>query len=56
MEIVADLTDACCTDHYGEQLAKVMNKMVLVGEVGFLAKRCYKSHASMRQGAPEAAK
>ncbi len=41
-------------DHYGEQLAKVMNKMVLIGQVGHLSKRIYKSHSSLRQGETEA--
>lgn len=31
-------------DHYGEQLAKVMDKMVLVGEVAQLARRIFRSH------------
>jgi hypothetical protein len=43
------------TDHYGEQLATIMNKMVLIGEVGHLSKRIFKSHTSLKEGAAVAA-
>jgi hypothetical protein len=32
--------------HFGAQLAKVMNKMVLIAEVSALAKRIQKSHST----------
>ena len=41
--------------HYGEQLATVMNQMVLIGEVARLSKRVYASRTSYRPGVSSSA-
>lgn len=55
LQCIRDHVDSnvrCALDHYGEQLAKVMNKMVLISEVAQLAKRIYRGQASLRKGLP----